>query len=145
MTSPNPVGQRLRARLGLVGGPALAALLFASLPDTFRDAGGAPVAFSEAGRATAALAAWMAVWWLTEAISIYATALLPLVVLPLAGAASMRAAAAPYAHELIFLFMGGFMLALAMQRWGLHRRLALTALRLVGDRARQHRGRLHGS
>jgi len=94
---------------------------------------GEVVAFSNAGRATAALAVWMAVWWMTEAVELYATALLPLVALPMTGAAPVRAAAAPYAHELIFLFMGGFLIALAMQRWGLHRRLALRALRAAGD------------
>jgi sodium-dependent dicarboxylate transporter 2/3/5 len=76
----------------------------------------------------------MATWWLSEAISLYATALLPLALFPLLGAAPIRATAAPYAHELIFLFMGGFLLALAMQRWGLHRRIALTALLLFGVR-----------
>jgi len=75
----------------------------------------------------------MAVWWMTEAVELYATALLPLVAMPMTGAATVRAAAAPYAHELIFLFMGGFLIALAMQRWGLHRRLALRALRAAGD------------
>ncbi len=75
----------------------------------------------------------MAIWWMTEAVELYATALLPLVALPITGAAPVREAAAPYAHELIFLFMGGFLIALAMQRWGLHRRLALKALRAAGD------------
>ena len=94
---------------------------------------GEEVAFSNAGRATLALAAWMAIWWMTEAVELYATALLPLVVLPMAGASPVREAAAPYAHELIFLFMGGFLIALGMQRWGLHRRMALKALRSAGD------------
>ena len=94
---------------------------------------GEVIAFSNAGRATTALAVWMAVWWMTEAVELYATALLPLVAMPMTGAATVRAAAAPYAHELIFLFMGGFLIALAMQRWGLHRRLALRALRAAGD------------
>ncbi len=94
---------------------------------------GEVVAFSNAGRATLALAAWMAVWWMTEAVELYATALLPLVALPMAGASPVREAAAPYAHELIFLFMGGFLIALAMQRWGLHKRMALKALRAAGD------------
>lgn len=76
----------------------------------------------------------MAVWWLTEALPIYATALLPLVTFPLLGARSMREAAAPYAHELIFLFLGGFLIALAMQRSGLHRRIALLTIRVVGER-----------
>ncbi|MCP5055341.1 MAG: DASS family sodium-coupled anion symporter [bacterium] len=85
-------------------------------------------------RTTAGLAAWMAVWWMTEAIPLYATALLPLAVLPLAGARTIRETASPYAHELIFLFMGGFVLALAMQRWKLDRRIALAVLQRVGPR-----------
>ena len=85
---------------------------------------------------TAALATWMAIWWMTEAISVYATALLPLAVLPAGNAVSINSAASAYANELIFLFMGGFILALGMQRWGLHRRIALTALRIVGTRPR---------
>jgi len=94
------------------------------------------MALGHAGRATAGLAVWMAAWWMTEAIPIYATALLPLAVLPLVGARSIRDAASPYGHELIFLFMGGFIVALAMQRWSLHRRIALVTLsRLAASRA----------
>jgi sodium-dependent dicarboxylate transporter 2/3/5 len=120
--------------VGLAAGPILAAATALALPESYLDSAGDVLPFGAAGRATAALAAWMAVWWLSEAIPIYATALLPLAVLPLLGAASMMQAAAPYAHELIFLFMGGFLIALAMERWGLHRRVALTVLRFVGDR-----------
>jgi sodium-dependent dicarboxylate transporter 2/3/5 len=84
----------------------------------------------------AAVAVSMAVLWLTEAIPIPATALLPLVLFPLlsGGEISIATAAAPYANDLIFLFMGGFMLALAMERWELHRRIALTIINVVGDR-----------
>jgi len=129
---------RARRRLedvGLVAGPLAAFAVAWLLPDAYTASDGASVPFEAAGRATAAVAAWMAIWWLTEAISIYATALLPLVLLPILGATTMREAAAPYAHELIFLFMGGFMLALAMERWGLHRRIALGVLAGVGDEA----------
>ena len=119
--------------IGLIAGPALALLLYSLLPHAYPNSAGETVEFSNAGRATTALAVWMAVWWMTEAVELYATALLPLVALPMTGAASVRAAAAPYAHELIFLFMGGFLIALAMQRWGLHRRMALRALRAAGD------------
>ena len=119
-------------RLGLVGGPLLAALTWLLLPDTFIDLKGEIVSFTRAGHATAALAVWMAVWWMTEALPVYATSLLPLAFLPAVGAASMKAVAAPYGHELIFLFMGGFILALAMQRWRLDKRIAFTVLGWVG-------------
>ncbi len=119
--------------IGLIAGPVLALLLYSQLPYAYPNGAGEQVAFSSAGRATMALAVWMAVWWMTEAVELYATALLPLVALPIAGASPVREAAAPYAHELIFLFMGGFLIALAMQRWGLHKRLALKALRAAGD------------
>lgn len=119
--------------IGLVAGPLLAALLYSQLPHAYANSADETIEFSNAGRATMALAAWMAVWWMTEAVELYATALLPLVALPMTGASAVREAAAPYAHELIFLFMGGFLIALAMQRWGLHKRLALKALRAAGD------------
>ena len=119
--------------IGLVAGPLLAVLLYSQLPQVYPSGTGEVVAFSNAGRATMALAVWMAIWWMTEAVELYATALLPLVALPMAGASPVREAAAPYAHELIFLFMGGFLIALAMQRWSLHRRMALMALRAAGD------------
>jgi sodium-dependent dicarboxylate transporter 2/3/5 len=121
---------------GLLAAPALALLIYLLLPESYLNGQGQTVSFSHAGRATAAIAVWMAVWWMTEAIPVYATALLPLVLLPLAGAATMRRAAASYGHELIYLFMGGFILALAMQRWGLHKRVAFAVLRLVGERPR---------
>lgn len=125
-----PRGSSLAARIGLVLGPCLGLLVYLAFSNSASEPGG----MGTAGFATAAIAVWMATWWLTEALPIYATALLPLALFPLTGVASMSATAAPYAHELIFLFMGGFMLALAMQRSGLHRRFALTTLQLVGDR-----------
>ena len=129
---------RSRAQwIGLGAGPLLAAMTYLLLPDVFQDTQGQSVVFTHAGRVTAALAAWMATWWMTEAIPVYATALLPLAVLPLTGATSVRDASAPYGHELIFLFMGGFILALSMQRWGLHRRFAFSVLRLFGSRPRR--------
>jgi sodium-dependent dicarboxylate transporter 2/3/5 len=74
----------------------------------------------------------MATWWMTEAIPIQATGLLPLGLLPLTGVLDAPTASAPYANELIFLFMGGFFLAVTMQRWGLHKRIALNIMSLVG-------------
>ncbi len=81
-----------------------------------------------AGRVVLALALWMSVWWITEAIPIPATSLLPLVVLPLFGVAKAREVAAPYADPNIFLFLGGFFIAKAMEAHGLHRRIALHIL-----------------
>ncbi len=121
-------------RLGLPAGPALALIVYMILPDRYAGPEGAPLALDQAARATLAAAVWMATWWLSEAIPVYATALLPLAFFPITGVATGRAAAAPYGHPLIFLFMGGFLLALCMERWGLHRRLAFRALQLVGDR-----------
>jgi len=80
----------------------------------------------------AAVSVLMACWWVTEAIPLAATALLPLLLFPALGLASASEAAAPYANHVIFLFMGGFMLARSMQRWGLHRRLALRVVAAVG-------------
>jgi sodium-dependent dicarboxylate transporter 2/3/5 len=123
--------------VGLVAGPVLAALTYALLPETFANTQGQFADFTQAGRVTAALAVWMATWWMTEAIPVYATALLPLAVLPVTGATSVKAASSPYGHELIFLFMGGFIIALSMQRWELHRRFAFSVLRLVGSEPRR--------
>ena len=118
-------------RIVLISGPIVALAVYIVLPNTYGSDDGI-VVFTHAGRVTAALATWMALWWLTEAIDIPATALLPLVVLPLFGAGTIRDVAAPYAHDLIFLFMGGFILSIAMQRWRLHRRIALVTLSIVG-------------
>ncbi len=119
---------------GFFGGPVLGLMIYLLLPETYPDAEGGIREFTHAGRATTAVAVWMAVWWLTEAIPIYMTALLPVILFPVVGAVPIREAAAPYAHYLIFLFLGGFMISLSMQRWGLHKRIALKTLKLVGGR-----------
>lgn len=81
---------------------------------------------------TAAVAILMATWWITEAIPIAATSLLPVVLLPVLGIAPIGETTAPYANPLIFLFMGGFIIAIAMQTWNLHRRIALRIIHFVG-------------
>ena len=91
-----------------------------------------PVSLAPDGWAAAAVVVLMAVWWLTEAVPIPVTALIPVALFPVLGLMSMRDAAAPYANEVIFLFMGGFFLAKAMERWGLHRRIALSIVSMVG-------------
>jgi sodium-dependent dicarboxylate transporter 2/3/5 len=133
----NPKARRRLSELGLWAGPLLAVAAGVALPEGYVSATGEQVALDTSAHVTAALAVWMAIWWLSEAIPVYATALLPLVVLPLSGVATVRETASPYAHELIFLFLGGFLLALAMERWELHRRVALRVLRLAGDAPRR--------
>jgi hypothetical protein len=119
--------------VGLLLGPSLFVLLL-MLP--------APSGLSPAAWATAAVAVWMAIWWATEALPLAATALLPLVLMPLLGISNVQQAAAPFANPLIYLFLGGFLIALAVQRWGLHRRIALHIVVRVGREAAQSdRGR----
>jgi solute carrier family 13 (sodium-dependent dicarboxylate transporter), member 2/3/5 len=119
----------IAARIGLIVGPILAIVVFFLLPE---GSGG----LTTAARACGGIATLMAVWWMTEALPLEATALLPLVLLPLSGvhegATAFKRAAAPYAEPAIFLFLGGFMIALAIERWGLHRRIALLTLLAVG-------------
>jgi sodium-dependent dicarboxylate transporter 2/3/5 len=94
----------------------------------------APEGLSAEAWRLVSLALLMVIWWVTEAIPISATALLPLAVLPLIGAASMKAAAAPYADPIVFLFIGGFILAACVERWRLHERIALSIAVQAGGR-----------
>src|SRR5690606_2944604 len=83
-------------------------------------------------RAAAAVTAWMAIWWVTEAIPINATALLPIVLFPLTGVLSAGQVTANYGNPIIFLFLSGFLLSAAIQKWGLHHRIALRIILAVG-------------
>jgi solute carrier family 13 (sodium-dependent dicarboxylate transporter), member 2/3/5 len=112
-------------RIGLVGAPLLGTLCYSLLPAH---------ELTHAGRATLAMMVWMAGWWLTEAVDLQVTALLPIVTFPLLGIAPLPRVLSPYAADVIFLFMGGFILGLAIERWGLDRRIAFFILRLVGAR-----------
>jgi len=121
-------------RIGLFAGPVLAALCYYWLPPHYSTGPGEWVEFSQAGRTTLAMMVWMAAWWLTEAVDIEVTALLPIVAFPLLGIAPLNKVLPPYAADVIFLFMGGFIIGLAIERWGLDRRIAFFVLRLVGAR-----------
>lgn len=114
------------ARIGLWLGPlaaaALLAIPFGAQPETHR---------------FAAVAVLMAVWWMTEAIPIAATALIPLVALPFLGILPSEDVAREYANDSIFLFLGGFIVALAVERWGLHRRMALGIVAAIGASPRR--------
>ena len=117
-------GDRIRYA-ARAAGPAFLVLVLILPPP----AGMEPIAWRTAG-----VAAWMAIWWISETIPIAATALLPLALFPLLAIQPIDAAAAPYANPIIFLFMGGFMIAGAFERWGLHRRIALQVVHAVGTR-----------
>ncbi|MBV2129776.1 SLC13 family permease [Arsukibacterium indicum] len=86
------------------------------------------------------LTAWMAIWWITESVPIPATSLLPIVVVPLLNLDSVANVTAPYADPLIFLFLGGFILSIAMERWNLHKRIALLTMLAVGTKPSQQIG-----
>ena len=110
-------------KVGLWLGPAIAVSMLAAGP---------PDSLTVAAWNTAAMGMLMAVWWATEAVPIAVTAMLPLVFFPLLGVADFAESAAPFANKVIFLFLGGFVVALAMQRWDLHRRIALHVLQHTG-------------
>jgi sodium-dependent dicarboxylate transporter 2/3/5 len=112
-------------RIGFFLGPIALLIVLLTSP---------PGGLSESAWRTAGVGMLMALWWITEAIPIYATALVPLVLLPLLEIAPISQAASPYANEVIYLFMGGFILAAGMERCGLHRRLAVAIIGLVGTR-----------
>ncbi|MDN3595968.1 SLC13 family permease [Zunongwangia endophytica] len=75
---------------------------------------------------------WIALWWVTEAVPIAVTALLPIVLFPLTGALDLSTTTASYGHKYIFLYMGGFILAIAIEKWNLHKRMALHIIKVIG-------------
>jgi sodium-dependent dicarboxylate transporter 2/3/5 len=82
-----------------------------------------------------AMAALMLIWWISEAVPIAVTSLLPLVLLPSMGVAKLEAAAAPYANPVVYILMGGFVISLAMEKWALHKRIALQIVNMTGTNA----------
>lgn len=109
---------------GMIMGP-LSALIIMLTP--------APQGMPVEAWSLVAMAFWMVIWWLSEAIPLPATALLPIILMPQFGINEIKPVAANYAHPLIFLFLGGFLLAAAMQKVGLHRRIALKIVNRVGS------------
>jgi len=125
MTEESQPGKSTGQMIGLALGPA-AFLAILLMP--------VPVGLEPAGWRVAAVAALLAIFWLTEAIPVAATALLPIALFPVLGIADVTAASAPYANPIVFLFLGGFLIAQAIERWNLHRRIALNVLLSVGSR-----------
>ena len=125
--NPSIAGKARYQTVGTVIGPVIATIMLMS---------DAPDGLSEAGWTTAACGVLMAIWWATEAVPIAVTALIPIIAFPLLGIASIEDTVRPYSNKVIFLFLGGFIVAFAMQRWDLHRRIALNVLQVAGGNGR---------
>ena len=113
--------------IGIYLGPAVALLMLLIGPQGGLD---------DPAWRTAALGLWMAIWWATEARPVGVTAFIPLIFFAPLGITTLHSAAAHYANPILYLYMGGFLIALAMQRWNLHKRIALTLLTVSGTNGR---------
>jgi len=117
-----------RKLISRITGPVLFVLIYYIIPIQ---------GLSIEGKAILASTAWIGFWWITEAMPIEATALLPMVLFPLTGALDMKSTTFPYANPLIFLFLGGFMIAITIEKWELHRRIALNIIAYLGTNPRK--------
>ncbi len=141
MNAPHaqPGGNVWPRRVALALGPVSAALVFAYVPRLLLQGATettAAVTLDDKGVAVLALAVWMAVWWVTECVALEVTGLLPLLVLPILGVCTFKQAAAPYADEVIGLFLGGMLLGRAVERWNVHRWMGEGVSRLCGPSPR---------
>jgi sodium-dependent dicarboxylate transporter 2/3/5 len=96
-----------------------------------------PEGLSVEANAVLATTAWIAIWWITEAIPIAVTALLPLVLFPLSGGLDLAATSASFGHKYVFLYLGGFIIAIAIEKWNLHKRIALNIINFIGSDVRK--------
>ena len=108
---------------GFLAGPLIFLIVICTIRESF---------ISPSAGKVLALAAWIIIWWMTESVPIAITALLPLVLFPFMGVMKMSEAAAPYANPIVFLFMGGFMIALGLEKHRLHERIALNLIKITG-------------
>lgn len=92
---------------------------------------------SQAGQSVLAATFWIAVWWITEAIPIAATALLPILLFPLSGGMELSATTAAFGHKYVFLYLGGFLIAIGIEKWNLHKRIAINIIHFIGSDVRK--------
>ncbi|PIB30823.1 anion transporter [Maribacter sp. 4U21] len=96
-----------------------------------------PEGLSKEANAVLATTIWIAIWWITEAIPIAVTALLPLVLFPLSGGLDLPTTSGSFGHKYVFLYMGGFIIAIAIEKWNLHKRIALNIINFIGSDIRK--------
>jgi len=92
---------------------------------------------SQAGQSVLAATFWIAVWWITEAIPIAATALLPIILFPLSGGMELSATTSAFGHKYVFLYLGGFLIAIGIEKWNLHKRIAINIIANIGSDVRK--------
>lgn len=113
----------MKQKIGLILGPLLF-LIFYFIPGI--------TGLDDSPRAVLAVTLFVATWWITEAIPIPATSLIPLILLPLTGGTDEVIASSAYADPIVFMYMGGFIIALAIEKWNLHKRIAMTIISMMG-------------
>ncbi|MDK9852026.1 SLC13 family permease [Staphylococcus equorum] len=114
----------MKEKIGLILGPSLF-IIFYFIPSI--------TGLADEPRAVLAVTLFVATWWITEAIPIPATSLIPLILLPLSGGTNEQVAASAYGDPIVFMYMGGFIIALAIEKWNLHKRIAMTIISLMGS------------
>nr|WP_321224418.1 DASS family sodium-coupled anion symporter [uncultured Psychroserpens sp.] len=118
----------LSKRIGLVLGPTLFVLILLFFK---------PTGLSPQANAVLACTAWIAVWWITETIPIAVTALLPIVLFPLTRGLDLATTTSAFGHKYVFLYLGGFIIAIAIEKWNLHKRIALNIINIIGSDVRK--------
>ena len=119
---------KLSRGLRLILGPIVAGLVWIA---------GSSLGLPEKAVPVLSAGAWMLVWWIAEAVPLGVTSVLPMVLFPILGISTIAETTAPYGSHYVFLFMGGFLIAIALERWNLHRRFALNILVVAGGKPRR--------
>lgn len=117
----------MQKRIGFILGPLGFFLLLFSGPFE---------GLSQEGQSVLATTFWVAIWWITEAVPIAATALLPIVLFPLSGGMELSKTTAAFGHRFVFLYLGGFLIAIGIEKWNLHKRIAINIISFIGSDVR---------